>query len=523
MQDNVMLIPARKLQGNRVTKQKDKPKLRVAAYCRVSTDSDEQAGSYETQVAHYTEYIARNPDWELAGIYADEGISGTNTKKREQFNAMIDDCMAGKIDKVITKSISRFARNTLDCLKYVRLLKDKNIAIIFEKENINTLEASGELLLTIMASLAQQESESISQNVKLGLRFRYQEGKVQVNHNNFLGYTKDENGKLVVDEQEAKVVRRIYREYLEGYTFGDIARGLEADGILTGGKRKKWHESTIQGILQNEKYIGDALLQKTITIDFIEKTRIRNDGSVPQYYVKESQEAIIPRDIFTMVQEEMVRRQNLVSGKDKKRRIHSSKFALTNICTCSKCGEIYRRIHWNNRGKESYVWRCCTRIKKGPKGCDAPTIYEQELHNAVVKAINLAVTASSNVKEVLMKNIAKVIEDDGTDKKLEAINGILSEKQKELVNLVKGNKDYSELAKEVEELRNQKQEIWVQKVRNESAKKRIRELESFLDEQSTILTEYDETMVRMYIEGIKIYDDKFEITFKAGITLNLDR
>ena len=266
MQDNVMLIPARKMKGNRVTRHQDKPKLRVAAYCRVSTDSDEQAGSYETQVTHYKEYIAKNPDWEFVGIYADEGISGINTKKREQFNRMIEDCMAGKIDKVITKSISRFARNTLDCLKYVRLLKDKNIAIIFEKENINTLEASGELLLTIMASLAQQESESLSQNVKLGLQFRYQEGKVQINCNHFLGYTKDANGKIVVDEEEAKVIRRIFREYLEGYTFGDIAKGLEADGILTGGKRTKWHQSTIQGILQNEKYIGCRWPTKTVAV-----------------------------------------------------------------------------------------------------------------------------------------------------------------------------------------------------------------------------------------------------------------
>ena len=212
MRDNVTLIPARKRPGNRIAKQEEKPKFKVAAYCRVSTDSDEQAGSYETQVAHYTEYITKNPEWELAGIYADDGISGTNTKKREQFNVMIDDCMAGKIDRIITKSISRFARNTLDCLKYVRQLRDKNIDIYFEKENIHTLEASGELLLTIMASLAQQESASLSQNIKLGLQFRYQEGKVQVNHNHFLGYTKDENGKLIIDEEEAKIVRRIYRE-----------------------------------------------------------------------------------------------------------------------------------------------------------------------------------------------------------------------------------------------------------------------------------------------------------------------
>lgn len=348
MNENVTLIPARRRAGNRIIKE-EKPNLRVAAYCRVSTDSDEQAGSYDTQVNHYTEYIGRNKEWELAGIYTDDGISGTNTKKREGFNEMIDDCMAGKIDMVITKSISRFARNTIDCLKYVRQLKEKNIAIIFEKENINTLEASGELLLTIMASLAQQESASLSQNVKLGLQFRYQEGKVQVNHEHFLGYTKDEDGNLIIDEDEGKIVRRIFREYLEGASFRNIAEGLERDKIKTGGKKYKWHLSTVQGILRNEKYIGDALLQKTITTDFIEKVRIKNDGTVPQYYVKGSQEAIIKKEVYTAVQEEMVRRANLTSGiEGKKKRIYSSKYALSSICTCTKCGDIYRRIAWNN-------------------------------------------------------------------------------------------------------------------------------------------------------------------------------
>ena len=231
MNENVILIPARKKPGNNVIKETNKPKLKVAAYCRVSTDTDEQAGSYETQVAHYTDFINKNRDWELAGIYADDGISGTNTKKREGFNEMINDCCAGKIDLVITKSISRFARNTLDCLKYVRMLKDKNIPIIFEKENINTMEASGELLLTIMASLAQQESQSLSQNVKLGLQFRYQNGQIQINHNYFLGYTKDSNGKLIVDEEQAKVVKRIFKEFLEGRSAREIGDDLERDEI----------------------------------------------------------------------------------------------------------------------------------------------------------------------------------------------------------------------------------------------------------------------------------------------------
>lgn len=202
-----MLIPARRQIGNNARKQEEeKPKLRVAAYCRVSTDSDEQATSYEAQVEHYTEYIQKNPDWEFAGIYADDGISGTNTKKREEFNHMIDDCKAGNIDMIITKSISRFARNTLDCLKYIRQLKDMNIPVLFEKESINTMDAKGEVLITIMASLAQQESQSLSQNVKLGLQYRYQQGKVQINHNRFLGYTKDADGNLIIDPEQAEII-----------------------------------------------------------------------------------------------------------------------------------------------------------------------------------------------------------------------------------------------------------------------------------------------------------------------------
>ena len=306
---NVMIIPAKRQVGNTSRRQEDKPKLRVAAYCRVSTDSDEQASSYETQVEHYTEYIKKNPEWEFAGIYADDGISGTNTKKREEFNRMIEACKTGEIDMIITKSISRFARNTLDCLKYIRMLKDKNIPVFFEKESINTMDAKGEVLLTIMASLAQQESQSLSQNVKMGLQFRYQNGQVQVNHNHFLGYTKDREGNLVIDPEQAEVVKRIYREYLEGSSMDKIAKGLEKDGILTGAGKKKWWTSTINKILRNEKYIGDALLQKTYTTDFLNKTRVKNNGIVPQYYVENNHEAIIPKDIFLRVQEELVRRR----------------------------------------------------------------------------------------------------------------------------------------------------------------------------------------------------------------------
>jgi len=276
---SITVIPARRQVGNNLTTN-EPPKLRVAAYCRVSTDSDEQALSYEAQIAHYTEYISKNPDWVLAGIFADDGISGTNTVKRTEFNRMIDECMAGKIDMVITKSISRFARNTIDCLNYIRKLKEKNIPVVFEKENINTMDASGEVLLTIMASLAQQESQSLSQNVRLGLQFRYQNGKVNVNTKRFLGYTKGSDGNLVIDPEEAEVVKRIYREYLEGRSIGQICKGLERDGILTGAGGTRWHSSTVNKILRNEKYIGDALLQKTYTVDYLSKKRVKNNGAI---------------------------------------------------------------------------------------------------------------------------------------------------------------------------------------------------------------------------------------------------
>ena len=219
-------------------------------------------------------------------------------KKRDEFNRMIEDCMAGTIDMIITKSISRFARNTLDCLKYIRQLKDKHIPVFFEKENINTMDSKGEVLLTIMASLAQQESQSLSQNVKLGLQYRYQRGEVQINCNHFLGYAKDENKHMVIVPEEAEIVKRIYREYLEGASMLKIARNLTADGLKNGAGHTKWRDSNIRQILQNEKYMGDALLQKTYTVDFLTKKRVKNTGIMPQYYVKDNHEAIIPRDIF---------------------------------------------------------------------------------------------------------------------------------------------------------------------------------------------------------------------------------
>jgi len=516
---NITIIPARVRVGNTV-KTEERPKLRVAAYCRVSTDSEEQSTSYEAQVEHYTNYIKGNPEWELAGIYADDGISGTNTKKRDEFNRMIDDCMKGKIDMVITKSISRFARNTLDCLKYIRQLKDKNIPVFFEKENINSMDSKGEIMLTIMASLAQQESQSLSQNVKLGFQFRYQQGKIQVNHNRFLGYTKDENKQLVIVPEEAEVVKRIFREYLNGASLLQIARGLEADGILTAAKKRKWRPETIKKILQNEKYIGDALLQKTYTIDFLSKKRVVNNGIVPQYYVENSHEPIIPREIFMQVQEEIVRRANLQAGKGGKRRIYSSKYALSSIVYCGECGDIYRRVHWNNRGCKSIVWRCVSRLEEKGSDCSSRTINETTLQEAVVKAINEVLGSKETFLTVLQENIAAVLNEDN-DQTIQEIEIRLNELQQELLRLVNAKTDYQKVADEIYRLRELKQNILAENAEREGKRERIAEMAEFLNEQKQNLMEYDEQLVRRLIEKITVHDDRLVIEFKSSMEINI--
>ena len=471
---------------------------------------------------HYTDYIRKNPEWEFALIFADDGISGTNTKKREEFNRMIDEAMAGKIDMIVTKSISRFARNTIDCLKYIRQLKEKNIPVYFEKENINTMDAKGEVLLTIMASLAQQESQSLSQNVKLGFQYRYQQGQITVNHNRFLGYTKDEKGQLIIDPDEAVVVRRIYREYLEGASLQQICRGLEADGILTGAGKQKWRPETLHKILKNENYIGDALLQKTYTVDFLEKKRVPNNGLVPQYYVENSHEAIIPSDLYMQVQKEILRRTNLHSGANRKKRVYSSKYALSSIVSCPNCGDIYRGIAWNNRGKRSFVWRCVSRVEHGPSRCDAPTVGETELQQAVIKAINIALGGKDDMIVALEQNIASVLalEDENS---MESIKAKLEELQKELLKRANAKKDYNDLADEIDRLRELKQNAMAENAEREGLKQRIAEMQEFLVEQMEQIEEYDEKLVRRLIEKVTVYEEKFMVEFKSGTSVDVER
>ncbi len=518
---NITIIPARPQRANSQQNETEKPKLRVAAYCRVSTDSDEQATSYETQVTHYTEYITGNPEWSFAGVYADDGISGTNTKKREEFNRMIADCMDGKIDMVITKSISRFARNTLDCLKYIRQLKERNIPVFFEKENINTLDAKGEVLLTIMASLAQQESQSLSQNVKLGLQFRYQRGEVQVNHSRFLGYTKDENGRLVIDPEQAEVVRRIFREYLDGYSTDKIAAGLERDGILTGAGNPRWHTSTIAKILRNEKYMGDALLQKTYTVDYLSKKRIKNNGIMPQYYVENDHEAIIPKDIFMRVQDELVRRRLVKVSPNGRKHGFSSNHVFSQMIVCGECGELFRRVHWNNHGCRSIVWRCLSRLQSTGVVCHARTVNEETLKKVVMQAFNELLGNKSAYQKRLQDNLDTVIGGYDEGEAME-IDKRLTELQQELINLASRKEDYNDIADEIFRLREMKQKNFTDTAVRDEQVKRINELTEFIQQQDSELTEFDESLARRWLKEIVVWDNRITIELKSDISIDVE-
>lgn len=432
---------------------------------------------------------------------------------------MIQECMAGRIDMIITKSISRFARNTVDCLNYIRQLKAQNIPVYFEKESINTMDSRGEVLLTIMASLAQQESESLSQNVKLGMQYRFQQGKVMVNTNCFLGYDKDEEGNLVINPEQAEVVKRIFREYLEGESCQTICRGLERDGILTARGNTRWHGSTIRKILENEKYMGDALLQKTYTIDFLRKKRVKNTGEMPQYYVTDDHEAIIPKELFMMVQEEMARRGSEVDCKGR-RRGFSSNHCFTHLMYCAECGEQFRRVHWNNRGCKSIVWRCTSRLdKKGE--CHARTLNEEILKFSFVSALNQLIGGSEEYLKILHENIASVLRMNNPDS-LESIDARLGELQRELIGRADRREDYDDIANEIFRLREQREKSMLDDTARSEYLNRMKELQDFIKKQPSSITEFDETLVRHLLARITVHDDYLEFRFKSDVTVEIE-
>ena len=521
MKKSITVIPATKnkftsVPTTSVTKRK------VAAYARVSTDSDEQFTSYEAQIDYYTKFINRREDWQFVKVYTDEGISGTNTKNRNGFNQMIQDALDGKIDLVVTKSVSRFARNTVDSLVTVRKLKESGTEVFFEKENIYTFDSKGELLITIMSSLAQEESRSLSENVTWGQRKRFSDGKVQMNYTRFLGYEKGADGKPVINEKEAQTVRLIYRLFMEGKTPCGICRELEKLGILTVSGKQKWSASTVRSILTNERYKGDALLQKKFTVDFLTKKMKVNEGEVPQYYVEDSHPAIITRREFDIVQAEIARRKELgssYSGND----IFSSKII------CADCGGFYGSKLWHSKDKyKSKIYQCNNKFKNAEK-CKTPNLTAEDIRNAFIKAYNIAMADRTTVLEDCKIMIDTVCNHTKLNEEIDALTAELKVVSELVSECVSENarkkqsqdaytKKYNSLVRRYERAEKRLNKATAEREDKVNKERELRLFFETLGNKSQLIDNWDEDLWITLVEKMEVKCDKMcTVFFKNGM------
>lgn len=523
----IVVIPAK---SREETGQSER-RLKVAAYCRVSTDQEEQESSYEAQIGYYTEKINSNSEWQMAGIFAYEGITGTQAKKRPEFLKMIRLCRQGKIDMILTKSLSRFVRNTVDSLKYIRDLKALGIAIVFEKENINTLETDTEMMLTIMSCFAQAESESISKNVSWGVRQSFKSGNVPIQYKKLLGYKKGENGLPEIIPEEAEIVKEIFRSYLDGMSLRQIADSLNSRGIKTKHKQTVWQTEVVKSILVNEKYTGDALLQKTYITDCITKKSRKNNGELPMYLVKNHHEPIISRADFNRVQEEMARRgaKKAIANKLGKTEQgkYSAKYALSELLICGECGSHYRRVTWTAKGFKEIKWRCINRIQYGKKKChSSPTVDEQALHKAIASAINEFCEVKDDVAMALRESITEVL-DPNLNGSVQAAQQRLDELAHNIDELIKlatvpetASTEMADIEKFSEEMKTLREFIETEKAKQMTAQRGSAELDAILERlenEDFTMTEYDDVAVRQLIEKVTVESkDTITVTFKGG-------
>lgn len=515
-----------------VDKEKYRQK-RVAAYCRVSTDSEEQLVSYANQKKVYTEMIGSRKDWCFAGMFADEGISGTRADKRPEFNKMINACLAGKIDYIITKSVSRFARNTVDCLDYVRMLKSKGIGVYFEEQQIDTLKTDSELYLVIYAGFAQSESESISKNIIWTVRNKFEEGIPVFMYKRFLGYRKGADGEPEIVPSEAAIVERIFNLYLAGETVDNISKMMQAEHPQIPGKNISFSKGMIMSMLANERYCGDAILQKSVTVDCIEKKRKKNTGEAPMYYVQNSHPAIIDRVTFNKVQEELARRR-AKSPASTKTAITStgkySRYALTDVLICGECGTRYRRVTWSRNGVKRIVWRCISRLDYGKKYCkESPTVFEDKLKEAIVRAVNKFNDQDNATYKALMRaTIGEALglngdpeEVDMLERKIEALNNKMLALVNESVASGEGiethESEFMSLSQELELLKQRIATIQESAATDSGNQDRLEQIQAIIAEREHNRTEYDDSIVRQMVECIKVYPGgRLEIIFGGG-------
>lgn len=497
-------------------------KLRVAAYCRVSTEEEEQQGSFEIQKLYYTEKINSTPEWEVAGIYADDGISGVHTKKRDGFNQMIQDCKKRKIDLILTKSISRFARNTLDSIQYVRMLKQMGIAVVFEKENINTATMNSEMILTVLSAFAQAESESISQNVARGKRMGYKHGKFAFPYGRIIGYRKGADGKPEIIPEQAEIIRLIFNSYLQGDSLQSIKAKLETAGALTARGNTTWSAQSIQRILQNEKYCGDVLLQKTFTEDVLTGVHKKNTGQLPQYYIENYHEGIVSKQMFREVQAEIARRNSKSAANQRKRRRgrYNSKYALSERLFCGDCGSPYKRVTWNIHGRKQIVWRCVNRIEYGTKFCgSSPSIPEEKLHRAILKAVQ---DLAANFTDEVAAQINGILHSIQTGESIKPnLQEQLEQTQQEFDRLLEMSLDFDEdtpfLDNRLKKLNNKIKSL--KKAIEDSAarQEKARQPEMLLSAKVLQIQEYDDALTARIIEKITVRSrNEIEIRFIGG-------
>ena len=515
-----------------------KRQLRVAAYCRVSTDDEEQLTSYEAQKNYYTDKIMTNKEWTMAGIFADEGITGTSARKRPEFLRMIRQCKQGKIDIVLTKSISRFARNTVDCLNYVRALKELGIAVIFEKENMNTLEIDSEILITMLGAFAQSESESISANVRWGIRQAMKEGKATIQYKYLYGYRKGNDGKPEIIPEQADVVRKIYDLFLSGTPVRGIQEYLNTSAVPNINGEPKWARSAIDSILTNEKYCGDVLLQKTYIDDCINKKVKKNTGQLPMYLVQNHHEGIISRETFDAAQAELARRsagkspskKNAPTGRSR----YSSKYALSDRLYCGECGTRYQRCTWRNRdGSKRIVWRCVSRVDYGSKYChDSPTLDEEPLHRAVLAAINSTVKDKNNIvynlKAAMEKELAPAA---GQQLSLSEIDDRLDQLNTEFSKVLAEASEsgdqaaYSDRFREIMQkqtaLKAQRDEIQRMLAESGKAAAHIEQCRQAAETTPATITEWDEALIRQVVESVTVETcNEVIVALKSGASIH---
>lgn len=529
----VITIPAK---PEAASKPSIRRQLRVAAYCRVSTDDEEQLTSYEAQQNYYTDKIMTNQDWTMAGIFADEGITGTSARKRPEFLRMIRLCKQKKIDIILTKSISRFARNTVDCLNYIRALRELGIAVIFEKENINTLEADSEILITMLGAFAQAESESISANVRWGKRQAMREGKAIIQYDRLYAYQKGEDGKPQIIPDQAEVVQSIYKQYLAGASLRMIKDRLEAEQIPNAAGNARWTITAVRSILSNEKYCGDVLLQKSFVSDCINRKVIRNTGQLPMYLVQNHHEGIVDRKTFHAVQAEMARRN---AGKSPSKKnastgmtSYASKYALSERLVCGECGTLYRRCTWTCKGQKRIVWRCVSRLDYGKKYCHhSPTLDEAPLQRAILAAINSAMSNKDHLIRQLQSamelELAPMPGDHMSLADIEQRLQELGEQVREIVAKAAATKEVQvhapllkEIADEMDALKKKRALIESQRQTHEHAFRRIEIATDAMEQTSTNISEWDEALIRQLVDTVKVYSaEKITVYLRGGIEI----